>query len=63
MKHYSRISLIREDLNAGHISCVSMVEYYLKNIESQQHLNAFLEVWGEEAIERAKAIDEKVKDA
>jgi aspartyl-tRNA(Asn)/glutamyl-tRNA(Gln) amidotransferase subunit A len=38
-----------------------MVEYYLKNIESQQHLNAFLEVWGEEAIERAKAIDEKVK--
>lgn len=62
MKHYSRISLIREDLNAGHISCVSMVEYYLKNIESQQHLNAFLEVWGEEAIERAKAIDEKVKE-
>ncbi len=61
MKHYSRISSIREDLNAGHISCVSMVEYYLKNIESQQHLNAFLEVWGGEAIERAKAIDEKVK--
>jgi len=61
LKHYSRISSIREDLNAGHISCVSMVEYYLKNIESQQHLNAFLEVWGEEAIERAKAIDEKVK--
>ena len=61
MKHYSRISSIREDLNAGHISCVSMVEYYLKNIEFQQHLNAFLEVWGEEAIERAKAIDEKVK--
>lgn len=61
MKHYSRISSIREDLNAGHISCVSMVEYYLKNIESQQHLNAFLEVWGEEAIERAKAIDAKVK--
>lgn len=61
MKHYSRISSIREDLNAGHISCVSMVEYYLKNIESQQHLNAYLEVWGDEAIERAKAIDEKVK--
>lgn len=61
MKHYSRISSIREDLNAGHISCVAMVEYYLKNIESQQHLNAFLEVWGDEAIERAKAIDEKVK--
>lgn len=61
MKHYSRISAIREDLNAGHISCVSLVEYYLKNIDSNQHLNAFLEVWGEEALARAEAIDQKVK--
>ena len=61
MKHYSRISVIREDLNAGHISCVSLVDYYLKNIELNKHLNAFLEVWGDEAIERAQAIDAKVK--
>ncbi len=61
MKHYSRISAIREDLNAGHITCVSMVEYYLKNIESNKHLNAFLEVWGDEALARAEAIDQKVK--
>jgi aspartyl-tRNA(Asn)/glutamyl-tRNA(Gln) amidotransferase subunit A len=61
LKHYSRISVIREDLNAGHISCVSLVDYYLKNIELNKHLNAFLEVWGDEAIERANAIDIKVK--
>ena len=61
MKHYSRISAIREDLNAGHITCVSMVEYYLKNIELNKHLNAFLEVWGDEALARAEAIDQKVK--
>jgi len=61
LKHYSRISVIREDLNAGHISCVSLVDYYLKNIELNKHLNAFLEVWGDEAIERAQAIDAKVK--
>jgi aspartyl-tRNA(Asn)/glutamyl-tRNA(Gln) amidotransferase subunit A len=61
LKHYSRISAIREDLNAGHITCVSMVEYYLKNIESNKHLNAFLEVWGDEALARAEAIDQKVK--
>ncbi len=38
-----------------------MVEYYLKNIESNKHLNAFLEVWGDEALARAEAIDQKVK--
>jgi aspartyl-tRNA(Asn)/glutamyl-tRNA(Gln) amidotransferase subunit A len=38
-----------------------MVEYYLKNIELNKHLNAFLEVWGDEALARAEAIDQKVK--
>lgn len=61
MKHHSRISEIREDLNAGHITCVSLVEYYLKNIDTQKHLNAFLEVWGEEALLRAREIDQKIK--
>lgn len=61
MKHYSRISDIREDLYAGKITCQELVGYYLENIRSQVHLNAFLEVWTEESIERAKQIDEKIK--
>jgi len=61
LEHYSRISAIREDLNAGRTSCVALVDYYLKNIESHAHLNAFLEVWDDEARARAIEIDERVK--
>lgn len=61
MEHYSRISAIREDLNAGRTSCVALVDYYLKNIESHGHLNAFLEVWDNEARARAIEIDARVK--
>ena len=61
MEHYSRISAIREDLNAGRTSCVALVDYYLKNIESHAHLNAFLEVWDGEARARAIEIDARVK--
>lgn len=61
MKHYSRISAIREDLNLGRVTCAALVDYYLKNIADNQHLNAFLEVWAEEAKARAVEIDNKVK--
>jgi aspartyl-tRNA(Asn)/glutamyl-tRNA(Gln) amidotransferase subunit A len=61
LEHYSRISAIREDLNAGRTSCVALVDYYLKNIESHAHLNAFLEVWDGEARARAIEIDARVK--
>ncbi len=61
MKHYSRISEIREDLNSGRVTCTALVDYYLKNIADNQHLNAFLEVWSDEAKARAIEIDSKVK--
>ena len=61
MKHYSRISDIREDLYAGRVTCLDLVNYYLKNIENNAHLNAFLEVWGDESKEKAAQIDEKIK--
>jgi aspartyl-tRNA(Asn)/glutamyl-tRNA(Gln) amidotransferase subunit A len=40
---------------------VALVDYYLKNIESHAHLNAFLEVWDDEARARAIEIDARVK--
>jgi aspartyl-tRNA(Asn)/glutamyl-tRNA(Gln) amidotransferase subunit A len=61
LKHYSRISAIREDLNLGRVTCAALVDYYLKNIADNQHLNAFLEVWADEAKARAVEIDNKVK--
>ena len=61
MKSYSRISEIRSDLDSGAVSCARLVDYYLENIRSNENLNAFLEVWDEEAKTRAIEIDAKVK--
>ena len=41
--------------------CRQAVVHYLDRIEAQRHLNAFLEVYAEEALARAKALDEKRK--
>ena len=45
----------------GQTTCVEAVQYYLWQIANQQHLNAFLEVFTEEAIQRAEELDEKRK--
>ena len=42
-------------------SCSALVSYYLKQIDDNKHLNAFLEVFTDEAIKAAQLIDEKVK--
>jgi aspartyl-tRNA(Asn)/glutamyl-tRNA(Gln) amidotransferase subunit A len=41
--------------------CELAVQYYLSRIEKQKNLNAFLEVFGEEALERARKLDQKRK--
>lgn len=61
MKNYHHLDEIQKDLKLQKVSCLSLVEYYLKNIEDNHHLNAFVEVYKEEARERAKAIDLKIK--
>ena len=61
MKSYSRVTDIQTDLQSGSVSCVELVEYYLQNIQEKSHLNAFNEVWAEEAREKAILIDAKIK--
>ncbi len=43
----------------GKATCAEAVFYYIKNIEQNQHLNAFLEVYNEDALERAAQLDAK----
>lgn len=61
MKSYHRLDEIQNDLYLGNTTCSELVEHYLKNIEDKQSLNAFVEVYKEEALERAVQIDEKIK--
>lgn len=39
---------------------MEIVQYYLERINSHKHLNAFLEVYEEEALERARVIDKAI---
>ena len=39
--------------------CETAVKYFLNRIEAFKHLNAFIEVYTEESIQRAKALDTK----
>jgi aspartyl-tRNA(Asn)/glutamyl-tRNA(Gln) amidotransferase subunit A len=58
---YQDISDYQQKLFDGNISCVTVVELFLEKIKNNQHLNAFVEVYEAESIERAKFLDEKRK--
>ena len=62
MKKFSKLSLIREELESGLLDLTDLVSFYLKNIEDNKHLNAFLEVFAEEALTRSKEIQAKIND-
>ncbi len=51
---------IQSDLREGKYSCVDLVNYYLKNIRANEDLNIFLEVFEQEALERAQKLDQKI---
>lgn len=62
MKDYHLLDEIQSDLKNNRITCVDLVEYYLQNIEDGKHLNAFVEVYTEEARHRAREIDQKLSN-
>jgi len=49
-------------LQEGNATCAQAVEHYLQQINVTRHLNAFVEVYAEEAIEKARLLDEKRKN-
>lgn len=60
MKAYRRITDIQADLDAGKTTCVELVGHYLQKIKEKAHLNAFLEVWEDEAMQKAQDLDAKI---
>ena len=61
MRTYHSLEEVRADLLSSKTTLVSLVNYYLQRIETYQHLNVFLHVYADEAIQRAEAIDAKLK--
>lgn len=61
MSKFSSISAFHEALYAGRTTCTEMVHLYLDRIGKTKHLNAFLEVFEKEALEKAQALDTRIQ--
>jgi aspartyl-tRNA(Asn)/glutamyl-tRNA(Gln) amidotransferase subunit A len=60
LKRYNSLEEVRQDIQTGAVTCRDLVNYYLQNIERKKHLNAYLEVFTEEALQRADEVDQKI---
>jgi len=56
---YHDIKEYQSGLLAGKISCASVIAHYLQQIEENKKLNAFTEVYADEAMQQARQLDEK----
>ncbi|GIK21210.1 MAG: Asp-tRNA(Asn)/Glu-tRNA(Gln) amidotransferase subunit GatA [Ignavibacterium sp.] len=56
--HKEKLELIK----AGKLSLADNVKHFLKNIDNQKDLNAFNFVFSDEAIEKAKEVEQKIKN-
>lgn len=61
MYKFSTIKNLQADLKSGKTNCVSLLNETLKAISEKKHLNIYLEVFENSAIEQAKKVDEKLK--
>ncbi len=56
---FQSISGYQAELQAGKTTCEEAVHHYLAAIQQQQELNAWLRVYGEEALEKARLLDQR----
>ena len=56
------INHYQHELTANNTTCVEAVQYYLQQIEVNKKLNAFTEVFADEALEQAKRLEIKRKN-
>ncbi|HEY4196393.1 MAG TPA: amidase, partial [Mucilaginibacter sp.] len=60
-KFYSSLDEIKREIQSGEVTVEGLVKDYLTRIRSNAHLNAFNEVFEEEALSRSKTIDARIK--
>jgi aspartyl-tRNA(Asn)/glutamyl-tRNA(Gln) amidotransferase subunit A len=60
-KNYSSLTAIKGGLQSGEVTVEKLVKHYLQNIKANTHLNAFVEVFEEEALQQALDVDAKIK--
>lgn len=61
MFQYKNLLQVQNDLRTGAYACTPLVEHYLQVCEQKKNLNAFLEIFTDDALAKAKETDEKLK--
>lgn len=61
MKNYLSLREIQDDLRIGELDLPTLVEGYLKRIEDGARVNAFREVFGEEALAQAQEVQQRIE--
>ncbi len=61
MKTSQSLAAIRSEIKAGNLTMVQIVNEYLNNIEFTKELNLYVEVYRDEVLEKAEALDLKIK--
>ena len=62
MFSFNTILQYQNDLVQGNTGCEEAVSHYLQLIEQNKRLNAFVEVYAEEALNKARMLDKKRED-
>nr|MBP9689486.1 Asp-tRNA(Asn)/Glu-tRNA(Gln) amidotransferase subunit GatA [Bacteroidia bacterium] len=62
MKNYNSLKNIQSDIKQNKTTLRSLVLHYLGNINARQELNAFVEVFKDEALQQADLIDKKISE-
>ena len=62
MKRHATFDLTLDGLRGGTTTCVHVTEHYLDSIEKGKHLNAFLSVFQEKALDQARNVDRKLAE-
>ena len=62
MVPHSSYSLLRKELEAGTLTCRQVVEYYLQQANAHSDLNAFLELYPDEALAAADQQDKLLSE-
>ena len=61
MAKYTTLRQIQNEIKEGKTNCVHLVDYYLQQIEKTENLNAYVEVFEDEARHRAAELDKKYR--
>lgn len=61
MARYTSLEQVQSELRQGKLTCRALVSYYLEQIEASKDLNAYVEVFADEALAKAQALDDRYR--